>query len=86
MKIILDKAIRYYGVILLLNCFVFTSCTEKQNSIFEAQSPACNACGKCVEVCPQNAISITQNKAVIDLTKCTKCGKCAVVCPNDAIN
>jgi len=47
---------------------------------------ACTACGKCIESCPENAISgDAQGKAVIDLAKCVGCGQCAVVCRFDAI-
>lgn len=75
-------------VLLVLSCLlsiVFVSCTEKSNSIFEADASACNSCGKCVEVCPVKAITLVNGKAVIDVAKCNKCGKCAVICPTDAI-
>jgi electron transfer flavoprotein alpha subunit len=45
----------------------------------------CIGCGKCVSVCPFEAISMVNKKAVIDLTKCTLCGSCVVVCPVKAI-
>lgn len=47
---------------------------------------ACTACGKCIESCPEDAISgDAAGKAVIDLAKCIGCGQCAVVCRFDAI-
>lgn len=36
----------------------------------------CVACGGCVGVCPQNAISIASNKFCIDSSKCNHCGIC----------
>lgn len=45
----------------------------------------CAGCGACVQVCPKNAISIKNNKAVIDQNKCNKCNKCKEICPLDAI-
>jgi uncharacterized Fe-S center protein len=46
----------------------------------------CTACGKCLESCPEEAISWdTDGKAKIDLAKCIGCGQCVVVCRFDAI-
>ena len=42
----------------------------------------CTQCGKCLEVCPENAIH--QNEMgthIVDLDKCTNCGECVPVCP-----
>lgn len=45
----------------------------------------CVRCGKCVEVCPQNAISIeTPQDTNQDL--CINCGACIKVCPTGARN
>ena len=48
---------------------------------------ACRGCiaHRCVNVCPKNAISIVDHKAVIDKDKCIECGKCQSVCPYSAI-
>jgi len=45
----------------------------------------CIGCSKCVGSCPFEAISMSNKKAVIDLTKCTLCGACVQVCPVKAI-
>ena len=45
----------------------------------------CVGCGACVNVCPVEAISMKDGKAVINQEKCIKCGKCLTVCPQDAI-
>jgi len=45
----------------------------------------CTGCGDCVEVCPLEAISLNDGKAVID-DVCTECGLCLDECPNDAIS
>jgi ferredoxin len=47
---------------------------------------ACIGCGKCVEVCPFEAIILVDNLAYIDFEKCKLCRKCAPVCPTDAIH
>ncbi len=46
---------------------------------------ACIACTKCVQVCPHDAIVITDNLAYIDDEKCKLCRKCVVVCPTTSI-
>jgi len=44
----------------------------------------CTRCGKCVEVCPTGASSLSAGSSLIDRSKCTGCGKCVDVCPNEA--
>jgi pyruvate formate lyase activating enzyme len=46
----------------------------------------CVGCGKCEEVCPQQAIVIKDGKSVIAWEKCDKCLKCAGVCLNGGIS
>lgn len=49
----------------------------------------CIACGKCVEICPADALVIgksgNSNKAMVDYGKCIRCYCCHEVCPVDAI-
>lgn len=45
----------------------------------------CIGCGKCIPVCPYQAIELEDTKAIIDLAACTLCGACVPVCPVDAI-
>lgn len=60
----------------------------------ESQSPKvqklytaskCIGTQDCVEVCPENALTLTPNGIVTDSDKCTLCGLCAEVCPSKAI-
>ncbi len=44
----------------------------------------CLGCGTCQTVCPTDAISMVDGKAVIDRLKCTVCGECARVCGAEA--
>ena len=44
----------------------------------------CTLCGRCIDVCPGKACSISGNKLVIDRSRCTGCGKCENVCVNHA--
>ena len=45
----------------------------------------CIRCGKCVDVCPEQAISIRKEGRDIDWKKCNYCLKCAGVCPSKSI-
>ncbi|MBN1363494.1 MAG: 4Fe-4S binding protein [Syntrophaceae bacterium] len=53
--------------------------------MFKIDKEKCVGCGVCVNVCPQEAISIVDNKARIDADKCVDCGRCVQVCPQGAI-
>ncbi|MDY7010120.1 MAG: 4Fe-4S binding protein [Planctomycetota bacterium] len=46
----------------------------------------CTGCGSCVDVCPVEAISLNDGKAVIDEDTCTECGLCVDECPEEAIS
>jgi pyruvate formate lyase activating enzyme len=37
-------------------------------------------CGRCVEICPQNAISLGEGSPVTDPQKCGVCGQCVAAC------
>ena len=45
----------------------------------------CIGCTKCVKACPNEAITMDKNAAVVDVSKCTGCGACAEGCPTGAI-
>ena len=48
----------------------------------------CTACGKCVEVCPYNAITKGIKKktpSMVNTAACSGCGTCGAECPFDAI-
>jgi len=45
----------------------------------------CIGAVKCIEVCPEDALTLTPEGLVTDVERCTLCGKCAVVCPTKAI-
>jgi heterodisulfide reductase subunit A len=55
----------------------------------EVLTEHCNACGKCAEVCPYNAIVVDTKKkvpAVVTTAACAGCGTCAAECPFGAID
>jgi Na+-translocating ferredoxin:NAD+ oxidoreductase RNF subunit RnfB len=45
----------------------------------------CVGCGMCKRICPNDAITVTKNLAVIDYSKCDNCGLCATICPKKLI-
>lgn len=53
--------------------------------MFYIDSNKCTGCGACADVCPQGAISLQNDVAVIDQALCSKCGNCALTCPTGAI-
>ncbi len=44
----------------------------------------CIGCGRCIEACPNKAISLADGKAETAADKCNYCGRCAEVCPAGA--
>ncbi len=46
---------------------------------------ACTACKICEKNCPDDAIHVIDNLAVIDFPKCTQCGTCVEKCPQASI-
>jgi ferredoxin len=52
----------------------------------KACKASCIGCGKCVKVCPFEAIVLENNLAYIDPAKCKSCRKCEPECPKGAIH
>ena len=50
-----------------------------------AHDRTCRRCGKCIEVCPAKALSLTDGKVTIDKERCIRCYCCHEMCPFDAI-
>ena len=46
----------------------------------------CLACGGCISVCPQDALSWYGGKTLVDDEKCISCAICIRICPIGAIS
>jgi uncharacterized protein len=51
----------------------------------EVKPDACTFCQKCIQWCPEDAVSERAGKAFIDRKKCIGCGECVAVCRFDAV-
>jgi len=49
------------------------------------KSKKCTQCGVCITWCPESAITMGDDSAVIDKVKCIGCGECLAVCRFDAV-
>lgn len=59
-------------------------CTYKYFPKIEISGKRCDACGKCVEVCPRKVLAKTDNKVEVrDLMACTLCQDCVDACPQN---
>jgi len=45
----------------------------------------CIGAVKCIEVCPNDALTLSRNGILTDFNKCKLCGLCAEVCPTQAL-
>ena len=46
----------------------------------------CLACGGCISICPQDAVSMCGSKALVEEEKCISCAICIRTCPVGAIS
>ena len=44
----------------------------------------CTGCGGCIDLCPVMAISMVDDKPLVDNETCTECEICVKVCPVNA--
>jgi len=46
----------------------------------------CNRCESCLEVCEEEAISLTEAGPVVEEARCVSCGACTRICPTGALS
>lgn len=59
---------------------------EQHATHVQIDESKCVGCGRCVKVCPQQALSLVDNKSHVDVSKCIGCFECITVCPEKAIS
>ncbi len=57
----------------------------KSDYVIDIDEETCIGCGKCIDRCQFNALSIVDKKCVSN-DNCVGCGVCALVCPTDALS
>ncbi len=66
--------------------FIPCSSTEEDDQLVrEICGHGCIACGECERACPEGAVHVIDNHAVIDYDKCVGCVACAVKCKKKII-
>ncbi|RCW48629.1 aldo/keto reductase [Halanaerobium sp. MA284_MarDTE_T2] len=58
---------------------------EKEKKKLTILNKLCIKCLKCIETCPNYALSIVDDKVTVDHEKCILCGYCSPVCPQFCI-
>lgn len=56
------------------------------NKAYLADPDACDGCEECVGVCPESAITMLDEKPLINEIMCSGCGACIPACPKDALD
>ncbi len=59
--------------------------TDRGAAVNKICKVGCIGCGICEKNCPQQAVFVKNNVALIDYTKCNGCGICVAKCPKKAI-
>jgi Pyruvate/2-oxoacid:ferredoxin oxidoreductase delta subunit len=67
----------YYSGAMAYHCYT--------NFLAAVDEDACSSCEACTDVCPMEAIQMSDDTALVMEEKCIGCGVCAHQCPDEAI-
>jgi len=56
------------------------------NKAYLAHPELCDGCGDCVDACPESAITLVDEKPIINEIMCSGCGACIPACPQNALD
>lgn len=59
--------------------------SQSHNVDISFHSAKCIHCKRCMNVCPNDCISVLEDKTNVDFKNCTFCGNCVDVCPSKAL-
>jgi len=59
---------------------------ETSPEIPEIDPEKCTLCGDCIQVCPTNALSLSDSVIKVAAISCINCGACVTSCPTEAID
>lgn len=79
------RSIIFAVIISATSIAILDSCEVLDSVLYEVNEPKCTGCKKCLSVCPVDAISIVDGKAVINKQECIGCGRCLSSCSEKAI-
>ncbi|MEM2004897.1 MAG: DNA-directed RNA polymerase subunit D [Zestosphaera sp.] len=63
-----------------------TTSTVTHSARLSVRQELCNLCGRCVEVCPRGALTLSEGRVVTHEENCILCRQCLRVCPTEAID
>jgi len=66
--------------------FLSSNRVIEPNKVYLSKPDECTSCGKCVEICPEGAITLVDGKPSVNEITCTGCGACIPSCPVEALD
>ena len=85
-KDIRDSVSEAWATAAKVNEFLGTGEVKIKPEKVQVNPELCNGCGKCIEVCPVEALRLENGKAVVNLYACNGCGACIPECEVGALD
>lgn len=65
--------------------FIRRNITDLRDGVFNIQRDLCQSCGVCVNQCPVDALTLENDKIIVNQDLCISCRECEALCPVNAI-